>query len=37
MNPFTRTYFTSPVPERAPRYRVRVYAYDRIESPSRDQ
>ena len=32
LTPFSRAYFESPAPQRAPQYRVRVFAYDRIES-----
>jgi hypothetical protein len=35
LTPFTRVYFSTPA-EPAPKYRVRVFAYDRIEAPSRN-
>lgn len=31
VEPFSRIYFHAPVPRPAPRYRVRVFAYDRVE------
>jgi hypothetical protein len=34
LSPFTRTYFESPAPGPAPHYRVRVFAFDRIETHS---
>ncbi len=33
MGGFSRRYFELPVPQPAPQYRVRVFAFDRIESP----
>lgn len=35
--PFTRVYFSAAAPDRAPQYRVRVFAFDRIEAPARDR
>jgi hypothetical protein len=34
LSPFSRAYFIEPAPEPAAAYRVRVFAYDRIEAPS---
>jgi hypothetical protein len=36
LTPFSRTYFSAPAPEGA-KYRVRVFAFDRIEAPTRDR
>lgn len=36
MQPFDRRYFSEAAPGLAPAYRVRVFAFDRIEHPSRD-
>jgi hypothetical protein len=36
LTPFSRAYFSAAAPQAAPAYRVRVFAFDRIEAPSRD-
>ena len=36
LTPFSRAYFSEVVPQPSPAYRVRVFAFDRIEAPSRD-
>jgi hypothetical protein len=36
LSPFSRAYFSETAPQAASAYRVRVFAFDRIEAPSRD-